>query len=102
MQSMDHKVGFLNIAGQGILAVMIYSMLDTKIAESFRVKEASSIEISFTPPERTDEPKCEMSRRSGAQRIPSPIPQSALFGEDKIFEVFQVFRHQPRTAPLSS
>ncbi|RHZ43366.1 uncharacterized protein CDV56_100183 [Aspergillus thermomutatus] len=52
ISSMDHKVGFLNVAGHGIMAIMFYSMPDTKIAESFRVKEASNIVISFTPPER--------------------------------------------------
>ena len=49
ISTMDHKVGFLNLANQGIMAIMFYRMPDTKIAESFRVKEASSVVTSFTP-----------------------------------------------------
>ena len=48
ISTMDHKVGFLNLANQGIMDTMFYRMPGTKIVESFRVKEASSVVISFT------------------------------------------------------
>ncbi|RJE20388.1 hypothetical protein PHISCL_07284 [Aspergillus sclerotialis] len=47
---MNHKVGFLDVAGRGIMAVMIYSAPDTEIAKSFRTKEASYAKICYLPP----------------------------------------------------